>query len=101
MGNDAKFICFDCNQEHCLGRAYHFNSEVMNKRIKPDALEQLQLAVKRFEVTLQKVDLFGEDYYCDFFEDELEFLKEHKSHNVWIVDNYFSETEQKRKRAKR
>lgn len=91
MGNDAKFICMDCNMEEHLGRAYQFDSEQINKKIPQDTLEKLKLAVKRFEMTLRQIEIYGEEYSFNFFEDEILFLEEHKGHNVWLIDDYFEE----------
>ena len=89
MGNNCKLVCMDCNQDYLLGRVYRYNKEQINKKLPEDTLHKLKLAVKRFEMSLQKIELFGEEYYFDGFEEELDFLEEHEGHNVWLIDDYF------------
>lgn len=90
MGNDCRFVCFDCNGADVnLGRAYHYNTAAMNKKINEETYEKLMLVIQRSKMSLQQIDIFGPDYKCNWFDEQIDFLKYHKGHDVWLIDDYF------------
>jgi hypothetical protein len=61
----------------------------MNKELAKDTLEKLQVAVARFDASLGKIDLYGENHHAEAYDDIIEFLKAHQGHRVWLINDYF------------
>ena len=91
MGNDANLLAIKNGERATLflGRAYKWNKELMNKQIPKDTLTNLKLVKKKFEMSLQKIDFFGENYSLDLFEDIITFLEDYSEFDIFLIDDYF------------
>lgn len=92
MGVDCRLWCQDCNDTHPLGRAYAFNQDFMNRKLPAKEIyDKLSLLAKRFVLSLRESGLYAKDYDYDWNDDLLEFLKGHKEHDVWLINDFFDD----------
>lgn len=95
MGNDAQLLCLDCEEMEHLGRAHNYNRDAMDKEIPKDLLDKLKIINTRVNMSLRNTGLYEEQYYNYFFEDIIDFLKQHKGHKVILIDDYYEERQEK------
>ena len=89
MGNDAFIFCMDCSQRECIGRAYHYKPELINKKLDAEFIDTLKVILARFYGSLE--GLLLADAELDLFSDLVAFADEHKGHNLWLIDDYAGE----------
>lgn len=91
MGIDAFMFCKTCNYtSECLGRAYQFKEELINKKLDKEIMEELEMIMKRFEISLRKT-IYNDNFLTNYHSDLMEFWQQHREHDIWLINDFGKE----------